>query len=408
MSIEKDTLDVWPEQLQDSNDNNDQDSTSYTWKSKIMLCDNKYILCDKLEENTIARLKMEKELILQQIKTIDTNLYHDTPIVPDNYNYNSYPLAQLPHMIMKQNSGNNSLYQEEENTDEYLQKYHNTITSSTNNDETIMDMKVQTDNSKDEKEEKWHLQSSSWNTEAIESMSHNSTFSYDGTKFGTECEEMDRFTSESVRTDSDNAMVSQLSDDQLCRNIVTVVDRNVIVNACDSLTKIQNSLELWESSVKTIQSEPTENIVSFGRKKDRSTQTLPTNGDEQDNSEKNKETNNNENNDKNNQNQNNDENKLDEHKNNDDCNVKWHAPTIMSLQNKVQIQTQQIKTLNGQLCKQMNWNTLMRIDLALNMYYKRHGIDSFFIKGNGKLSQFVIDNDLNDGSYLLSNTLSDE
>eukprot|EP01084_Bolivina_argentea_P171501 297124_1 len=401
MSIEKDTLDVWPEQLQDSNDNNDQDSTSYTWKSKIMLCDNKYILCDKLEENTIARLKMEKELILQQIKTIDTNLYHDTPIVPDNYNYNSYPLAQLPHMIMKQNSGNNSLYQEEENTDEYLQKYHNTIRLSANNDHSL----ITGHETKDEKEEDFHSQSSSWNSdassEAIDSTSHSSTFSYAGTQFSTEFEEMDRFTSESPKTDSDDTI-----DDELCTNIIT--DRNVIVNAFDSLTEIQNSLELWESSVKTTQSLTREHIVSFGEKKDQSTQTLPIHEDEQDNSEPNKETNNNENNDKNNQNQNNDENKLDEHKNNDDCNVKWHAPTIMSLQNKVQIQTQQIKTLNGQLCKQMNWNTLMRIDLALNMYYKRHGIDSFFIKGNGKLSQFVIDNDLNDGSYLLSNTLSDE
>eukprot|EP01084_Bolivina_argentea_P157802 274973_1 len=83
-------------------------------------------------------------------------------------------------------------------------------------EETILDVKIQTDKSKD-KEEKLHSQSSSWNSDAIESTSHSS-------KVSTELEEMDRFTSESVRTDSDDIMVRQLFDDELCTNIIAVAE----------------------------------------------------------------------------------------------------------------------------------------------------------------------------------------
>eukprot|EP01084_Bolivina_argentea_P157800 274969_1 len=89
-------------------------------------------------------------------------------------------------------------------------------------EETILDVKIQTDKSKD-KEEKLHSQSSSWNSDAIESTSHSSNFP-DGTKVTAELEEMDRFTSESVRTDSDDIMVRQLFDDELCTNIIAVAE----------------------------------------------------------------------------------------------------------------------------------------------------------------------------------------
>eukprot|EP01084_Bolivina_argentea_P264085 447215_1 len=153
----------------------------------------------------------------------------------------------------------------------------------------------------------------SWNNDAsspetIESSCDSSTFSYDGTKISTEFEDIDRFTSESESPRSDRV------DDQLSVNIVTVLDRNVIVNACDSFTKIRNILQLWEPlQIENI------DIVTFGEKNSESTKKLPKNANRQDNIEKNKQINNNQNN-KNNKENNDDNNQKQNNKENNDDN----------------------------------------------------------------------------------------